>query len=712
MSTVVPSLATRAAAVPAMRVILDAYPLPTGAPTVDASGRLTGSAQYSASYADPSSLDTTSVRVDQVLGTSGLLFGRFQEAPSERTTRLQGMSYERTTRRNTRTMTLGHTWAPGARFAHDLRANITRTTGSSAGGLIAVDGAVPAPDSAFFPAFADSSTASVTFQIDFGTEIPSLVMGRSADNRATQVNVIENFLVNAGTHALKFGADYRRFTVDLGINSSFSPNFPTIDALVSGVVPAYSVTARQTGISPVVQNLSLYAQDTWRAHERVTATYGVRWELNPAPGGTELIALTGTDDPATIDIAAAGTPFYPTRYTNFAPRGGVSIQLGRRPRWETVLRGGAGLYFDLGTSVALSGYEGYPYRITVDYPNVTFPPSTAANLLAPSFTTSPPYTTTFGYVPDFVSPRTAQWNVTLEQSVGAAQSVTVSYVGAAGRELTRTEAFTRPNERFATTVGVTRNGASSDYKSLQVQYTHRPRRGLQATGAYTLAHSTDTASNGAVVTNVPVSFVDIEDSRADSDFDVRHNFALAVSYDLPSPRGSRALRALVGGFSVDALVKARSATPVTINGRSLSAPFNGTLRPDVVPGVPFYLDDPSAPGGRRLNPAAFTLPPPGVQGNLPRNAVRGFPARQVDLAVRRAFPLGERARLQVRLEAFNVFNIPNFAFGPSQFNQGQSVTSGTFGVATRMLNQALSGVNALYEIGGPRSAQVAVKVLF
>jgi hypothetical protein len=710
-TTTVPSLATREAAVPAMHMILDAYPLPTGGPLVDASGQPTGAARYSASYADPSELDTFSLRIDHVMGAAGHLFGRFSNSPSRQTTRPTGISYDLFTERNTRSVTLGHTWAPRTRFSHDVRVNLSRSSGRAASRLIGVDGAVPTPDSALFPSFADSNTASLTFQINFGAEIPSLAVGRSANNRATQFNIVDNLLVNMGAHALKFGIDYRRLDTRLGINTSISPNFPTIDALVRGVVPTLSVTARQRGLNPVVQNLSVYAQDTWRAHERLTATYGVRWELNPAPGapdGFGLMALTGTDSPATIDIAPPDTPFFPTRYDNIAPRGGLAFQLGRRPRWETVLRGGAGLYFDLGTAIALLGYEGYPYRITVDYPNVTFPPATAAHVVAPTFTTSPPYTTTFGYAPDFVSPRTTQWNLTVEQALGARQSLTLSYVGAAGRKLTRTDGYTRPNSRFSTSVGVTRNSASSDYESFQVQYTQRLHRGLQAIAAYTWSHSTDTASNAATTTNVAVSFADIEESRADSDFDVRHSFAAAVSYDIPGPRGPGALRAILGGFSTDVLIKARSAPPVTVTGRSMTAPYNGALRPDVVPGVPFYIEDSSLPGGRRINPAAFTLAPVGIQGTLPRNALRGFPARQVDLAVRREFPLVRRVRLQFRGEVFNVFNIANFAHS----SQSQSLTSGTFGLATRMLNRSLAGVNALYEMGGPRSGQLAVKVLF
>jgi hypothetical protein len=246
----------------------------------------------------------------------------------------------------------------------------------------------------------------------------------------------------------------------------------------------------------------------------------------------------------------------------------------------------------------------------------------------------------------------------------------------------------------------------SDYRSLQVQYVQRLWRGLEGMAAYTWAHATDTASSGGSGTgNVPITFANIEESRADSDFDVRHTFAASLSYQLPSPaRG--AARAILGGFSLDMLAKARSGSPVTVTGRALGAPYNSALRPDVVPGVPFYLDDPAAPGGWRFNPAAFTLNAVGAQGTLPRNALRGFGASQVDLALRRDVPLRGRTRLQLRAELFNVFDQANFG------NPTASISSALFGRATTMLNRSLSGLSPLYETGGPRSTQLAIKLLF
>ena len=123
-----------------------------------------------------------------------------------------------------------------------------------------------------------------------------------------------------------------------------------------------------------------------------------------------------------------------------------------------------------------------------------------------------------------------------------------------------------------------------------------------------------------------------------------------------------------------------------------------------------YLSDPTVAGGRRFNGAAFKVPPAGRQGTLGRNVLRGLPLSQVDFALRRQFRLTERLNLQFRAEAFNVLNHPNFGA------PGTSVTAPTtLGVPGQMLTNSLgglSGLNALYQIGGPRSLQFAVKLQF
>ena len=144
------------------------------------------------------------------------------------------------------------------------------------------------------------------------------------------------------------------------------------------------------------------------------------------------------------------------------------------------------------------------------------------------------------------------------------------------------------------------------------------------------------------------------------------------------------------------------------------------IRPDVVPGQPLYLYGSQYPGRKALNPSAFANPAvdpttgnPVRQGDLGRNVLRGFGAMQWDLAVHRDFSIRESLKLQFRTEVFNILNHPNFGPPSRQFG-----TAG-FGLSTQTLAQSLSsgslgagGFNPLYQIGGPRSIQVALKLTF
>jgi hypothetical protein len=127
---------------------------------------------------------------------------------------------------------------------------------------------------------------------------------------------------------------------------------------------------------------------------------------------------------------------------------------------------------------------------------------------------------------------------------------------------------------------------------------------------------------------------------------------------------------------------------------------------DLVPNEPIYLSGSQFPGGRSLNPAAFALTTGTDLGTAPRNFVRGFGAWQINMAMRREFPIQEKFRLQFRAEAFNILNHPNFGFVDPNLN------SVTFGQATAMLNQSLTTVASQYQQGGPRSMQFALKILF
>jgi hypothetical protein len=164
---------------------------------------------------------------------------------------------------------------------------------------------------------------------------------------------------------------------------------------------------------------------------------------------------------------------------------------------------------------------------------------------------------------------------------------------------------------------------------------------------------------------------------------------------------------------VDSFILARSAPPVDVVGAtSLAGGIVLAPRPNVNPGVPLELFGPQYPGGKIFNRAAFTPAPAGQQGNFGRNVLRGFAAWQVDAALQREFHIVEKMMLRFRAEFFNIFNHPNFG---TPIN---TISSLLFGLSTQTLANSLGaggangGLNPLYQIGGPRSVQFAVKLQF
>jgi hypothetical protein len=299
-----------------------------------------------------------------------------------------------------------------------------------------------------------------------------------------------------------------------------------------------------------------------------------------------------------------------------------------------------------------------------------------------------------------------------------------SYVGAVGRRLLQTAQINTPNATFFRAQLVS-NTATSDYHALQIQYQRRLSHGLQALASYAWSHSIDTASSGSFFgnqANALVPGINPNTNRGPSDFDIRNAFSAGLTYDIPLPKTKAYARSIVRGWSLESVFQARSSAPESLYYSQFSTLLSATahIRPDRVPGQPLYLIGSQFPGGKAFNPVAFTKPPvdptthlPTRQGNLGRNALKGFGATQWDFAVHRDFPIREWLKLQFRAEMFNVLNHPNF--GPPVANLNNTAQ---FGKAIAMLGQSLNqnagagSFSALYQIGGPRSIQFALKLMF
>jgi Carboxypeptidase regulatory-like domain/TonB dependent receptor len=718
--TYVPSLSSRSNAPTAVQPLLNAFPLPNG-PALG-SGTGNGTAAFSASYSNPSSLNSSGIRIDYQLAPRVVFFGRYSDAPSSLGQRGPGgdeYSDVEHIKYRTQTLTVGSNQTLTPQLTNEFRFNYSRSRAHSFYTLDGFGGAVPPPDSLLYPAGYSAEDARFLFYGGPGLEY---LAGDYANNLQQQINVTDNVSRIVGQHQLKFGLDYRRLNPTAGLEPyTVEYGFLSLANVLANTVPEAFVIARNADTQLVFSNWSLFAQDTWKATHTLTVTYGLRWEYNAAPSspnGTLPYTVTQVSNLATMALAPAGTPLWHPQKDDFAPRLGIAWQ----PLPNLVIRAGAGIFYDLGYSAVADGISAFPFGQQNLILGTSFPLSATA-AAAPPLTTSPPVPYLAVVDPNHVLPRTYEWNAAVEKTFGKADVLTATYLGAAGRKLMRQDFYYTPNPEFTGEFDLMRNDADSSYNALQVQFRHRFSHGLQALLSYTWAHSIDDDSSDAAFANVAPNYAPLSQERGSSDYDIRHTFSGAISYNIPTLNlqgpGSRLWKAILGNWSTDSIIYARSALPVNVvtgqdpfPASELETGAYSPARPNVVPGVPLWIANPNVAGGREINPAAFTIPTGAVQGDLGRNSLRGFGATNVDLTLRRRFKLSERLALQARADLFNIFNHPNFG------NPINYLSSPQFGQSTQMLGTSLGsggdsgGLNPLYQVGGPRSAQLSLKMIW
>jgi carboxypeptidase family protein/TonB-dependent receptor-like protein len=726
--TTVPDLTSRENALPSMQPFLNAFPLPNGP-----DDRTTNVAQFNTSFSNPATLDDYSLRVDHRLKDNLNVFGRYNFSPSEviqrgvtlRNMPLNGLS---TTQITIHTATLGANWMMSSSMGDDLRLNYSRTQAFGRNNIDDFGGAVPLT-SLPFPSPFNAENGQFSFFIS-SLRQGNLLDGTSLRNLQNQINFVNSLYRQQGSHSLKFGVDLQRLTPTYAPSAyTQGVRFATVSRAMNGQLSSSDV-ATGVGATFVISNLGVYAQDTWRMTPRITMTYGLRWDLNLPPStkkGPNLAAAQNVDlsNLSSVALAPADTPPYSATYSNVAPRIGIAYQVVPKPDWGLVLRGGFGVFYDLATSEMgnLISDGQYPFGSLVFNGSGTFPLSASLAAAPPIMPPGGGAGTLAAFDPHLQLPYTLEWNTALEQGLGNQQTMSVSYIGAAGRRLLQTAESLSP----AFFLQLVTNGSTSDYNALQLQFERRLSRSLQALASYTWSHSIDTASAGSFfnLSNflVPGANPGFNNNRGSSDFDIRHGASAGLTYDIPSPKLRVLTAALLRGWAIDTFIQARSAPPVDVSDFNFFQLNNGILlnvRPDLIPGQPLYLFGSQYPGGKAFNPAAFQDPPgdfstgiPDRQGNLGRNTLRGFGAFQWDFAVHRDFRIERSLKLQFRAEMFNFLNHPNFGQPSGLFGLGG------FGLARETLGQSLNGsnlgggaFNPLYQIGGPRSMQFALKFIF
>ena len=717
----VPDATLRASAPATLLPVLNAFPVSNGPDDI-----ADGFAQYVASWSNPASIDSTSVRFDHVVNDKLRLFFRFSDTGSRSATRGTG-SYaspaeDNITDYTLRTYTVGASSLFSSRLSNDFRVNYTSNATNNSNVIGGFGGGTPINLQQLL-GLGSGSGAVVSFL--YGSS-PELLSAPSAGTQR-QWNLVDTVALTFGRHQFKLGADYRRLT-PIALQASPTPQYYYLSESAVQTNSAYTYSQVTAPAYPLYQNFSAFAQDEWRVSQRLSLSLGLRWEVNPAPGVTQGLkpyAIQGSS-PSTWTLAPLGTPLWQTAWYNFAPRLGVAYNLHDAPGRETVVRGGGGIFYDTGQQLGSAGFYGPGFiAFGAFLPGGSFPVLPAfPQLVNPPVV---PYNPTPVVFPSHLQlPYTLQWNASIQQALGKSQALTVSYVGAhASRLLANNFIFTPSNPNTSYGFGIVQNGLTSDYDSLQGQFQRRLSHGLTTLASYTWSHCIDYGSQ-----NYFIGY-----QRGNCDFDVRQNLSAAFSYDLPNVGQNAVTNALLHRWGLDDRFTARTAFPITINGGTFFSPVTGqemATGVDSVSNQPVYIygancasilegigdlqPGQGCPGGRAINPCAFVdvggspaapCPTNGTVGGLaPRNFVRGFGAWQMDLAVRRDFPIHERLKLQFRAEAFNIFNHPNF--GNINPNFGQP----TFGQATGTLASSLGVLNPLYQMGGPRSVQFALKLVF
>ena len=722
----VPSLASRQTAPDKLKPILDYFPYPTG-PDL-------GAGEALSVYGNTSSgrLSTGSLRVDHSLGQAGNLFARVVLAPSA-ATYLQNNFI--TSDLNWASATVGLTAGGSAGFVHDARINFSRATLSSGDGSSAwatsvlvgsgllpgailstsygnelIVGQIPPELTALLPA------SGANNQTLLGLSVPGL--GQFVSNiygtaRQDQWELRDTLSWTRARHEFRTGADYILLqpSRDATLNSVLGVA-ASLESLLAND-PLAVTYSQATEYGGRVHTVSTFAQDTFRVNRALSIVYGLRWEITPPTSSHLQIPTvtglwTGSAWQTSHSGDISGSAPWPMRFRQIAPRVGIAWGL---PWRGLVLRAGGGLFYDAALGTAVNPINGAPFNswlLAAGGPGIdastgvpgTQPPSAASSPDVASFL--------LGASPPLHLPASYQWRAALEKSFRARGTASLAYIGATGRDLLGNQAYVEPatgilDRRVALTQ------SSSNYQAAQFRYSGTLARDLYGSVSYTWSHSIDNGSEDSSLFLIHPGYR-LGEARGSSAFDIRHQVTAALSYRIRAPRLHEALR----DWTISGILRARSGFPIDVltTQPPLGQGFNNAGRPDLVPGMPIWVADPSVAGHRRLNPAAFLAPASGLTGNLGRDAVTGNGLTQFDASLRREFHVFRQISAEVRLDIFNVLNHPAFA------NPVPYLSSPLFGQATSMQNLMLgsgtpnTGLPPLFQTGGSRSGEFSFRFSF
>lgn len=519
-----------------------------------------------------------------------------------------------------------------------------------------------------------------------------------------------------GNHSIKIGADIR-----LNRRSALSVTQDTLTFFSMGDFANNAPFIISRGGNPELnyanENFSFFVNDDWKAHPRLSLNLGLRYEVSTV--SREKNGLLQNFDLATLSYTAPGEKIHNVDKNNFGPRVGFAFDVFGTQK--TVLRGGYGIFYNRELPASFGSPQANSF------------PQVATDLFDYFFCAAPPPTFSFPVDPrvfecgqaaafviekDLKTAMAQHWSLNIQQDIGIG-TLTVGYVGnhvthlltdgvISPRNINRADPNTsaRPLSEAFGDIFVVGGYPQANYNAMQVNFKRNLTRGFRFNANYTWSHTID---------DVAGFFKDHQDpnnlraERASSDQDVRHNFSFDAGYDIPFRSWfENGPRWLIDGWQLNTIIQARSGLPVNVT--RTGGIFGGfSFRPDVVAGVDPYCSNYSVPDCQ-FNPAAFSIPAPGVFGNAGRNLLRGPNFAQVDASIFKNTRLSETTSLQLRLEMFNLFNFANYA-DPS----GGLVCAGSvgrcdaFGVSTSTVGNQLGG---LLGFGGPRQIQLSARFNF
>ncbi len=370
--------------------------------------------------------------------------------------------------------------------------------------------------------------------------------------------------------------------------------------------------------------------------------------------------------------------------------------------------------------------------------------------------------------PKFKDGYSQQWNLEIQRELSPTMMVSAAYVGSASGRLpygagnanaasqafpsgTPTSVVDATRQMPWVTAGLTysRSIGYAHYNALESRFQKRFSDGLHTLVSYTWGKSTDVGSgyfnveNGTGGGSTIQNYYDMSTARGVSSYDIKHFLSWATVYELPAGRGKRWFQSgpaswILGNWQANYIFQARSGQPYNLQVTADLANLQGSapgapgtyLRPNLI-ADPFVAGPVSAnpdplcqktisQGGRAadqvntaaswFNPCAFGVPH-GAFGNLGRNVFRGPHVVNMDYSMFKSFPIRERMSLQLRFEAFNLFNFQNYDV-PSSVTVNTGNPSGSPLLPSSAIAAGAGKVTALAQGTNPRQLQFGLRFEF